>query len=245
MQWKETVPCDEEKILQTISIAKASFYESEAGHELSRWEFLIQQSRYIRKSWWLLQGLLLLAVLTLLCQLQTDTSNYYIQRILGVTGPLFVILTLPELWKNRSFDAMEVESTTYYSLRQIYAARLTLFAGVDLLLLSLFFIGASFTGRVTAWQLMVQFLLPFMVACCICFHCLYSTRNSSAAFSLLLCSLWTGLWMQVVLHKAVYEAISVPVWCLMFSVCVCYLVCCILRGQRKIQRILEVKPLWI
>ena len=127
----------------------------------------------------------------------------HIRRSLGIAAPLFVILILPELWKNRTYDAMEVEGTTFYTLRQVYAARLTLFAGVDLLLLTAFFIGASFFARVTVMELLIQFLLPFNVACCICFQTLYGGRNNSEAFSILLCSVWTGLWTLVVLNDAV------------------------------------------
>mgnify|MGYP006990195710 CR=1 FL=1 len=49
------------------------------------------------------------------------------QRILGVVASLFIILIIPELWKNQTYQSMEIEATSYYSLRQIYAARMSLF----------------------------------------------------------------------------------------------------------------------
>lgn len=241
MDRKQDAACNEEKILQTIEAAKAAFYEGESETSLSRAEFLMQQSRYIKKRWWVLQGALLASLLWVL---QAVESTYYIQRSLGVAAPMFVVLTLPELWKNRNCCATEVECTTYYSLRQIYAARLTLFAGVDLLLLSLFLWAVSFTTRLTLWQMLIQFVLPFNVACCICFHCLYSPKQGSEVFSLLLCAVFMALWMQVVLHDAVYQAISVPVWCALLSLSFVYLGCCILRGQRRWQLMYEVKPVW-
>ena len=51
----------------------------------------------------------------------------YIQRSMGVIASLFVILIIPELWKNRTFQCMEIEASSYYSLRQVYAARMLLF----------------------------------------------------------------------------------------------------------------------
>ena len=234
-------PYSEEKLQKTIEISKRSFYEGEAESPLSRWEFLFQQGRYIKKYWWLLQGTLLMGLLWLL---QNSVSDDYLRRCLGVGAPFFVILAMPELWKNRSCNAMEVESTTFYSLRQIYAARLTLFAGVDLLLLSLFFFGASFTGRVTVWGMLTHFLLPCCVTCCICFQCLYSARNNSEVFAILLCSLWTGLWEMIVLNDAVYQAISVPVWCAMLAGAIGYLVYSVHCGQREWRQVLEVRPLW-
>lgn len=241
MEWKPDIPHNEEKVKQTIAAAQSAFYEGEIQGQLSHWEFLLQQSRYIQKSWWALQGLLLLGVLYIL---KAAESGYTIQRSLGVAAPLFVILTLPEFWKNQSCNAMEIEAAAFYSLRHIYSARLTLFAGVDVLMLSFFFLGTSATGRVTVWEMLIQFVLPFTVTCCICFRCLYSTRNRSVLFAVLLCTLWTGLWMQIVLLETVYDAVSIPVWCLLLSGSVCYLIGCIFHGQRKMGQIWEVKPVW-
>lgn len=236
------IPCDETKIQDTIAVSKAAFLAGESERTVSHAEFLHYQSKFIKKQWWGLQGLLLAFVCLLLCYMETD---YLIRRSLGLAGPLFVILILPELWKNRNFDAMEVECTTYYNLRSIYAARLTIFAGVDIVLLSAFFAGASLFARVTIWEMLIQFLLPFNVTCCICFGTLYSKRISSEALALLLCIIWTGLWCMLILNNAVYQVISVPVWVTALVVSFCGMGYTLCRGQEKWQQILEVKPLWI
>ena len=235
------IECDESKIQKTITVSKAAFVAGESEYAMSNLEFLYQQSRYIKKHWWLLQAVLLL---TLCLLLQMSNSDLYTRRSLGVAAPLFAILVLPELWKNRSCDAMEVEGTTFYTIRQIYAARLTLFAGVDLVLLSLFFVGASALARITVWELMIQFVLPFNVACCLCFHGLYNSRTGSEPFSILLCSVWTGLWVWVVLSDAVYYRISVPVWIALFAASFCYLGFSILRGQKEYRKTWEAKASW-
>lgn len=139
---------------------------------------------------------------------------------------------------------MEVEGSTFYTLRQIYAARLTLFAGVDLTLLSLFFLGASYTGRITLWELMIQFLLPCNVTCCICFFCLYSAKHGSEGFSMLLSGIWTAAWELLLLNDSVYLTISSPLWCLLLALSIVFLGFSIWQGQRTWNRIWEVKPLW-
>ena len=235
------IPVCEDKIQKTIAASKAAFAAGEASQPLSSAEFLYQQSRYIRKCWWMVQALLLLGVCLMLHALESD---YLVRRTLGIAAPLFATLILPEFWKNRNCDAMEVEKTTFYTLRQIYAARLTLFAGMDLLLLTAFFLGASLLTQITVFELMTQFLLPFNVTCCICFRCLYGGRNSSEAFSILLCAIWTGLWVLVVLHEAVYDAISVPMWMVLLAASAAYLGYTIRRGQQNIIPFLEAKPLW-
>ena len=122
--------------------------------------------------------------------------------------------------------------------------RLTLFAGMDLLLLTAFFLGASLLTKITVFELLTQFLLPFNVTCCICFRCLYGGRNSSEALSILLCAIWTGLWVLVVLHEAIYDAISVPMWMALLASSAAYLGYTVRRGQQNIITFLEAKPSW-
>ena len=236
------VPVNEEKVMETIAVSKAAFLSGESEQMVSPGEFLFLQSRLIKKHWWFLQGLLLTFVCLFLCHIETD---YLIRRALGLAGPLFMILILPELWENRNFDAMEVECTTYYTVRSIYAARLTLFAGVDLLLLSAFFAVASVFAKITVWEMLIQFVLPFNVTCCICFQTLYAKRIRSEALAMLLCILWTGIWAILIMSNSVYSVISVPVWIAALAASVlgmCYTFC---QGKEKWQQTLEVKPLWI
>ena len=241
MNPKFDIPIDEDKLQKTIVVSKAAFLAAESEQTVSHAEFLYQQSRYIKKHWWLIQAVLLLAVCLLLHQTEGDL---HIRRSLGVAAPLFAILILPELWKNRGNDAMEVEGTTFYTIRQVYAARLTLFAGVDLLLLTAFFCGATYFTRITLWELMIQFLLPFNVACCICFHSLYGGRNQSEALGVLLCSVWCGLWVLVISSDALYDAISGPVWATMLVLSFGNLAYTLFRGQQTIYKTWEAKASW-
>ncbi len=230
---------DEEKLQKTIAISKRAFLEGEQERPVSRLEFLLEQSRYVKKTWWLLQGALLAAVCLLLADMEAD---YAIRRCLGLAGPLLAVLVLPELWKNRSADATEVECTTLYTLRSIYAARLTLFAGVDLLLLSVFFAGASVLTRVTVWEMLIQFLLPFNVTSVICLAMLYSRKIQSETISMVLCLLWAAVWLLVMEQNEIYNAISAPLWVLALAASFCGLGWVILRGQRNLN--LEAKPVW-
>ena len=242
----EKISCDitvrEEKVQKAIAVSKAAFLAGEAERKVSQVEFLFLQSKLIQKRWWFLQGGLLLLVGLFLNQMEMD---YMIRRALGLAGPLFVILILPELWKNRNFDAVEVECTTYYTIRSIYAARLVLFAGVDILLLSVFLVGTALFVKITLWEILIQFLLPFNVTCVICFRTLYSKRIRSETLALLLCILWTGLWSILIMSEAVYPVISVPMWIAALVGSILGICCTISRGSNKWNHVLEVKPLWI
>ena len=236
------IPINEDKVMETIAVSEAAFLSAEAKRSLSHLKFLAAQSRLIKKRWWLLQGLLLALVYLFLQQTEAD---YLTRRALGLAGPLFVILILPELWKNRNFDAMEVECTTYYTIRSIYAARLALFTGVDLLLLSAFFAFASVFAKITVCEMLIQFVLPFNVTCCICFRTLYAKRIRSEALAMLLCILWTGIWAMLIMSNAVYSVISVPIWIAALAASVLGMCCALCQGKEKWQQTLEVKPLWI
>ena len=54
-----------------------------------------------------------------------------LKRIMGIAACAFVILMIPELWKNRASGSMEIEASAYYSLRRVYAARMLLFGMAD------------------------------------------------------------------------------------------------------------------
>lgn len=213
---------------QTIFKAKEAFYESEADEFLSDMEFLYQQSKFIQKRWWILQGMVLSFLWMMLALTE---SSAYIQRYFGVSAPLFAVLILPELWKNKSSHAVEIEYTSCYTLRQIYAAKILLSAITDFLLLLLFSIASIQTGKILFHEIIIQFILPYSVTSCICFRTLYSWRISSELVTLFLCTAWCIIWMYLVADEKIYERIAQPTWLFLTFLSICYLGYCILRGQ--------------
>ena len=90
---------------------------------------------------------------------------------------MFSVMIVPEIWKNRRFSAVEIEKTAFYSLRQICAARTLLFAAVDLVMITAFFSISVYTLQISAYRIIIDFLVPLNVSCCICFRLLYSKWN--------------------------------------------------------------------
>lgn len=93
-------------------------------YPLSYMEFLYDQMQFIQKRWWILQGCLL-AVLWIF--LNDAADIYEMQRLMGAGACLFAIFLVPEIWKNRRNQAMEIEGAAYYSLRQVCMVRILLF----------------------------------------------------------------------------------------------------------------------
>lgn len=237
----QTVFYTEKKLQETIRKSKEAFAQSEAETFLSHAEFLYQQSRYIHKRWWILQG----ATLFLLwLALELAGSSFYMQRGMGVAASMFAILLLPELWRNRNANALEIESASFYSLRQIYAARIFAFALVDFLLLGAFTLPVVLTGTLPIEEMMIQFFLPYLVTCCICFRVLAGSRAGSEALALFLCVFWCTVWTQIVLHEKVYGAVSLPAWAAMTVAAAVYLAYCVYRGKNNCTEMWEVHTVW-
>ncbi len=199
----------EAEIHKIVSRSEEIFFQAELKEQLSYHEFLWAQLRVIQKRWWLLQFLLLLVLWAVLAE---GYETQYVQRGMGIMASLFVILIIPELWKNRSNQSMEIEAVSYYSLRQVYAARMLLFGVTDIVLVAVFCQAVSVGLHVELTELVVQFLLPLSVTSCICFGTLCSKRYFSEASAIALCVVWSAVWMCIILNENVYEKVAFPVW---------------------------------
>ena len=133
---------NEKKVTETIRKSIDAYCSVEQERLLTYWEFLWTQLRLIRKRWWLFQILFLILLWAVLPSVQVEQL---VQRILGVAASMFTILIIPELWKSQTYQSMEIEATSYYSLRQIYAARMFLFGIVDIALITFFCVSANIT----------------------------------------------------------------------------------------------------
>jgi len=220
---KETMKIipDEQRIEETIKKSIDVFCSVEQERLLSYWEFLWGQFKLIRKRWWSFQFMILFALWVSLPSLQSEQLS---QRTMGIMASLFVILIIPELWKNQTYHSMEIEGTSYYSLRQIYAARMLLFGIVDIVLITLFCGVSSVVWNVTFSQLIVQFILPMVVTSCICFRILCSKYPFGETFAVTMCILWSAVWVLVVLNETIYALIAFPLWIAILGIFLVFLV---------------------
>ena len=150
-------------------------------------------------------------------------SNYTsdikdMMRIMGISATIFVVLIIPEIWKNRRNGAIEIEQASYYTLRQICTARMLMFGVVDLVIVMVFL---AITYQTT------------------CFRVLYSRWEKSEYIAVLSCLVWVGLWMMIVANDVIYQKIVTPVWVVMLILTFVYFIFCVQKSLLFDEKILE------
>ena len=226
--YKENVKIvpNERSINETVKKSIDAFCFVEQERLLNYREFLWAQFRLIRKKWWLFQLILLSALGAALPSLQ---GEYYTQRFMGVAASLFIILIIPEFWKSQTYQSMEIESVSYYSLRQIYSARMLLFGIVDIVLITFFCWLSLAALNVKLSQILVQFIFPMAVTACICFGMLCSRHPFSETVAVMMCTVWSGVWLSIVLNERIYAAITYPLWLTFLGIALLFLVFAVYR----------------
>ena len=223
----------EEKILETIQKSKEVMMEVQSEHTMSYGEFLFSQFRLIRKRWWMLQAALLIVTFFLMNYL--DDSEY-LMRTIGTSSVLFIVMIIPEFWRNKESDSLQIEATCLYSLRQIYSARVFLIGVADVFMITLFMLVCCVGMRMHFMDILVQFLFPMVVAAGICFAMLNSRALNEAA-SMLGCFLWSVIWWMVTMNDFIYTKITFPVWSILFGLASCFLIGAVYKAIHDCNRL--------
>ena len=196
-------------IQKTIELSKQAFYKGLESRQSTWSQFLTGQIRFIRKRWWVLQFL----ILTLLWSVMyLGNSKSVLRREAAALIPLFGMMLMPELWRNVYYHSTEVENTSCFTMRQIYAARLTIFSLADLLLLTIFFLISMVTVRLTLLDMIIHFMIPLNVTACICLGtlCWRRIRSEYAAVGLFI--IWVGICYRIINNEPLYHSISLAMW---------------------------------
>lgn len=109
----------------------------------------------------------------------------------------------------------------------------------DVCLLSVFLITSTFVLQIAFMDILIQFILPMNVTCCICFRLLCSKGDDYVSSTLFSCLIWIAVWTLVVLKDSIYEHISTSIWCGMMILSVLYLCYSIWRVWKCSERYYE------
>lgn len=238
-QGRIEVEPEEREIRSVVQKAKTTFLKRESTQILPFHEFLWNQFLMIKKKWWAIQFAVLCMGWLLL---SNEQEPFYVRRSMGVLASLFSILLIPELWRNLSNRCVEIEMASYYSLHQIYAARIILFGIMDVLFLTIFMGGAHYALGISIASLITQFLLPMVVTACICLFILGKYfRNRWIATGL--CALWGGAWWAISAIDQLYSAILLPMWLAVFAFSCLFLAFTIYRLLKSCDNYTEVNTI--
>lgn len=226
-----------ETSVQKVVAGCKDIMSRQGENRMSHFEFVYGQVRYIEKKWWVLQGVVLLLLWYLLVDNGVEGN---VERIIGNFSAVFAILIIPEIWKNRRYSSIAVEKAAYYSLRDICAARILLFAVVDIVMVSVFFAVTLYTVQIAAYRLAVDFLIPFLVSCCICFRMLCNRLKGLEYVSAVLCAVWNVIWMVAVANETVYDRVAEPVWLGVILLSFGYLILCVQKSLSNCETVWEV-----
>lgn len=107
----------------------------------------------------------------------------------GSCFSVFIVMIIPEFWRNKESNSCQIEVTCLFSLRQIYSARIFLIGIVDIVMLTIFLTVACINMKMQFTDLLVQFLFPMVIAAGICFAMLNCSLLNEAT-SIVGCFLW-------------------------------------------------------
>lgn len=195
-----------ESAVQNVMEQCAGIMSRQDDRRASYFEFLYEQFKFIRKRWWALQGGSLLLLWMLLADYGEGANA---DRVLGALSVI----------------------SSYYSLRQICSARILMFAAVDLTMITIFFAVSFSTLQISAYRIVIDFLVPFNISCCICFRLLYSKWRELEYIAVFLSTACIFAWSLIVSSDFIYERISMPVWIGLLLLSFVYLIYCIWKSQ--------------
>ena len=195
-----------ESVVRNVMKQCAGIMSRQDDRRASYFGFLHEQFKFIRKRWWALQGGSLLLLWMLLADYGEGANA---DRVLGALSVI----------------------SSYYSLRQICSARILMFAAVDLTKITIFFAVSFSTLQISAYRIVIDFLVPFNISCCICFRLLYSKWQEMEYIAVFLSTACIFAWSLIVSSDFIYERISMTVWIGLLLLSFIYLIYCIWKSQ--------------
>ena len=195
-----------ESAVRNVMKQCAGIMSRQDDRRASYFGFLHEQFKFIRKRWWALQGGSLLLLWMLLADYGEGANA---ERVLGALSVI----------------------SSYYSLRQICSARILMFAAVDLTMITIFFAVSFSTLQISAYRIVIDFLVPFNISCCICFRLLYSKWQELEYIAVFLSTACIFAWSMIVSTDFIYERISMTVWIGLLLLSFIYLIYCIWKSQ--------------
>ena len=154
---------------------------------------------------------------------------------------MFSVMIVPEIWKNRRFSAVEIEKNgILFTAPDLCCKDIAICSsgsGYDYSFFSI----SVYTLQISAYRIIIDFLVPLNVSCCICFRLLYSKWNDMEHIAVFLSISCILIWTLIVSTDSIYQKISVPIWVGLLIISFGYLIFCVHKSQCNCEINWEVK----
>lgn len=159
---------DRAKAKERMSGIEAAIHDKQIVYRPRKAEILRIQLRYMEKSYWIIQSLLLVFVLSVFAVYGRAGGAWLGERQLfafGACAAAFIgmggMLGLERLM---SFHMRELTSTMYFNFGQLVSIRMVISGVVDLLFLMLLSFGVAYYVQTSAYTVAVYLLIPFVLS---------------------------------------------------------------------------------
>ena len=81
---------------------------------------------------------------------------------------------------------------------------------------------------------------PLSITACICFGILCSKYCFSETAAIILCIIWSAVWLFIILNESLYKIVAVPIWFTLLGFAILFLVFAVCRILKSCNKYLEV-----
>ncbi|WP_343248428.1 hypothetical protein [Diplocloster hominis] len=177
-------------------------------------EIIAGQLQYLSAGYWILQGILLAVMLSVMYWMNRNVEDAMTYIAAGSAFAAFAgVIGVQELGRSMAYHMAELEQTFYLNMKQILALRMILFGGMDLLFLTALALVTHQGTEYGIGVMCIYLLVPFAASNIVYFATLTLAKNRRARY------IQTGAAMLAVLFSMMpamtqeaYRTAAVPVW---------------------------------
>lgn len=158
-------PCGEH-MEQTIKLARSAYARRRRLRNISSFEMMAGQLRFIVRPVWFLQGIVLICLCALMSAvMKSEEFSDELPAFLSASSVLIAMTALPIYGRSRRYRMYEIESSTRISNKRLMLTKLCVVGLGDVICLGA--IAALALGKMTlpAQMVLTLILLPFLLSC--------------------------------------------------------------------------------
>lgn len=180
-------------------------------------DFVISQIRFIRPAVWVL-NIVLVAAMVVVCLLEQKDGPLLLAS--SMIGAASVLIATPGLFASESSHMVELECSCKFDGRSVTLARLIILGCSDVLVMTAVVVIVPVLTGTSGFAVLLHACAPYFLACA---GCLWISRKGTASNTLALPIVWIGMVMALTVllygnFPAVYSSASLGVWALVAAV---------------------------